>query len=134
MDSAQSNSGVLRVVSAIVGSKYAGFDVVQEACDLAVADGRLNWWLASTKDSQELALTEQNWLDALDQYERILADVSSAWEGFRTYEWPRGEVEAWTRHSDAFRLALRNARMALDDIGRVQGRTNQRRLVEGPDT
>ena len=133
MNSEQSNSRLLRVVSAVIGSKFAGFDVVQEACDLAVADGRLNSWLASTKDAPKQTLSEQDWLDALDQSERVLTDVSSAWDTFRAYDWPRGEFDAWARNAEAFRLALRNARTALDEIGRAQGRTNQRRLVELPD-
>jgi hypothetical protein len=89
MGNAQSNSQVLRVVSAVIASPHAGSEVIEEACDLAVADCRLNWWLASTKDSKEPILSEQDWLDALDQTARVIADVSLAWEAFRTYKWPR---------------------------------------------
>ncbi len=132
MDSTQSNSPVLRVVSAVLGSKHSGFEVVEEACGLAVADCRLNWWLASAKESKGPHLSEQAWLDALDQYERIISDVSSAWQTFQSYEWPRGELEAWARRSKAFQLALENARLALDNICLANGRTNQLKVVKIP--
>lgn len=132
MDDSLSNSRILRTVSAVIGWRFAGFDVVQEACDLAVADCRLNWWLASTKDSTEPVIAEQGWMDWLDEIERVTRDVSLAWDAFRTFEQKRGQIEAWTRNSEAFCLALRKARLALDDIGRAQGRTNQRKVSEEP--
>jgi hypothetical protein len=107
--------------------------VVEEACGLAIADCRLNCWLASKKYSKGPHLTEQAWLDAIDQYYRVIEELTSAWQTFQSYEWPRGEFEAWAHHSNAFHLALQKARLALDNVCLADGRANQLKVVEVPD-
>ena len=133
MDSEQSNNSVLQVVSAVLRSKHSRFKVLEEACGLAIADCRLNCWLASTKDSKGPHLNEQAWLDALDQYYRVIDELTSAWHTYQSYEWPRGEFEAWAHQSNAFHRALQKARRALDNICIAHGRANQFKVVEFPD-
>jgi hypothetical protein len=97
-----------------------GFPLIEEACDLVVADCRLNDWLASTKQSKTTILTKEDWLQILEEMESIRGQLQSAWQAFRSYDWPRGEFDAWSRYSAVFQAALRKAKREIDTLGRCR--------------
>ena len=123
---------IFAIASAILQSERGGFPLIEESCDLAVADCRLNSWLASLKsESGPELLSEDDWVRLLDKHQDIYAHASRARASFRAYDFPRNRPDAWSSHSAALRIALQQARGKIDNLGREFGRTNQREASPG---
>jgi hypothetical protein len=129
---AQPKNPIFAIALELLQSERGGFPLIEESCDLMVADCRLDSWLASQKDeSGQEQLAEENWLRLLDELEGVYTDATQAWERFEASDWPKNRPDEWHRHSEALRVALRAARDRIDNLGRQFGRSNQRKLLGG---
>lgn len=107
-------------------SERASLEVIELTCDVVVADARFNSWCASRKGHRQEPSSEGEWLSLLDQYDAIQHHLQTALDAFLGSEWPRGAYDIWQSHGAAFASALRAAKTSIDDLGREQGRSNQR--------
>ena len=107
-------------------SERASLDVVELTCDLVVADARFNSWCADKKNYREVPLSEGEWLSLLERYDAAQHHLQTAPDAFLGGEWPRGAYDIWQRHTATFTSALRAGKTSIDDLGRDQGRSNQR--------
>jgi hypothetical protein len=127
MSSPEPKNPISRIAANLISSEKGGFALTEEACDLVVADGRFNAWIASKKNRSEAhPLSEEDWSQLFEACDGIYADALRAWEQYGSYDWPRGRFDEWAQVSEQLRRSLREARLRLDDLGRAQGRGNQR--------
>ena len=119
-------SFITKFASKTLLSERASLEVIELTCDVVVADARFNSWCASTKGRRQDPSSEAEWLSLLDQYDAIERHLQTALDAFLGSEWPRGAYDIWQGYSAAFASALRAAKSSIDDLGREQGRSNQR--------
>lgn len=119
-------SFIAKFAAQIVLSERASLEIVELTCDVVVADGRFNSWCAGTKNHREAPWSEGELLSLLDRYDAVHRRLQTALDAFMAIEWPRGPDDTWQLHTTTFMSALRTAKTAIDDLGREQGRSNQR--------